>query len=166
MKKIICLLFLLPLLLACTQGAEDVPQAKAEAIEKHERCHLCGMMITKYPGPKGQVHLKGQSVVPKFCSTRDMFNFSLQAENKRQISALFVHDMGATDWEQPGDDAFIDAFIDAKTAWYVYGTSKKAVMGPAVASFKRQSQAVKFAQEFGGAVLPFEQVDLALLSGE
>jgi len=162
MKKLICVLFLIPTLFACTQGAADVQQVKAEAIEKHERCHLCGMMITKYPGPKGQVHLKGQSVVPKFCSTRDMFNFSLQAENKRQISALFVHDMGSTDWAHPSDDAF----IDAKAAWYVYGTSKKAVMGPAVASFKSESQAVKFAQEYGGAVLPFEQVDIALLSGE
>ncbi|WP_299790118.1 nitrous oxide reductase accessory protein NosL [uncultured Shewanella sp.] len=162
MKKLISLMFLIPALFACSQGAIDAPQAEARAIEKHERCHLCGMMITKYPGPKGQVHLKGQSKVPKFCSTRDMFNFALQAENRRQISALFVHDMGATDWDHPGDEAF----VDARTAWYVYGTSKKAVMGPAVASFKTQSQAVEFAREFGGAVLPFEQVDLALLSGE
>ncbi|MGS0682175.1 nitrous oxide reductase accessory protein NosL [Shewanella sp. 125m-7] len=162
MKKLICLLFLLPFLSACSESSADAKQYTAEAIHEHDRCHLCGMMITKYPGPKGQVHLKGQTVVPKFCSTRDMFNFALQPENKRQIEALFVHDVGATDWEHPTDDAF----IDGKTAWYVYGTSKKAVMGPAVASFKNQDDAVKFAQEFGGAVLPYEKIDIELLAGE
>ncbi|WP_065204290.1 nitrous oxide reductase accessory protein NosL [Shewanella woodyi] len=162
MKKLFCLLFLLPLLGACSDSAIDAKPLSAEAIHEHDRCHLCGMMITKYPGPKGQVHLKGQSIVPKFCSTRDMFNFALQAENKRQIEALFVHDLAVTDWVAPTDNAF----IDATQAWYVYGTSKKAVMGPAVASFKRQEDAVKFATEFGGAVFSYEQIDIALLAGE
>ncbi|GIU16258.1 MULTISPECIES: nitrous oxide reductase accessory protein NosL [unclassified Shewanella] len=162
MKKLICLLFLLPFISACSDSGADTKQYTAEAIHEHDRCHLCGMMITKYPGPKGQVHLKGQTVVPKFCSTRDMFNFALQAENKRQIEALYVHDVAATDWEHPKDEAF----TEATKAWYVYGTSKKAVMGPAVASFKNQDDAVKFAQEFGGAVLPYEKIDIALLAGE
>ncbi|MEC4728013.1 nitrous oxide reductase accessory protein NosL [Shewanella sp. D64] len=162
MKKLICLLFLLPLLSACSERSVDTAQYTAEVIHEHDRCHLCGMMITKYPGPKGQVHLKGQSVVPKFCSTRDMFNFALQTENKRQIEALFVHDAGATGWDTPTDDAF----IDATTAWYVIGSIKKVAMGSAVASFKNQADAVKFAKEFGGAVLPFEQIDIKLLAGE
>ncbi|ABZ75132.1 NosL family protein [Shewanella halifaxensis HAW-EB4] len=162
MKKLICLLFLLPLMSACSDSSADATQYTAQAIHEHDRCHLCGMMITKYPGPKGQVHLKEQSIVPKFCSTRDMFNFALQSENKRQIEALFVHDVAATDWEQPKDDAF----TDATQAWYVYGSIKKAVMGPAVASFKNKADAVKFAQEFGGAVLPYEKIDIALLAGE
>lgn len=162
MKKLICLLFLLPLLNACSESSADATQYKAEAIGEHDRCHLCGMMITKYPGPKGQVHLKGQSTVPKFCSTRDMFNFALQAENKRQIEAIFVHDAGATGWDAPTDDAF----TDATTAWYVIGSIKKAAMGPAVASFKSQADAVKFAKEFGGAVLPYDKIDIKLLAGE
>ncbi|MGS0828157.1 nitrous oxide reductase accessory protein NosL [Shewanella sp. 0m-8] len=162
MKKLICLLFLLPLLSACSESSADATQYTAEAIHEHDRCHLCGMMITKYPGPKGQIHLKGQTIVPKFCSTRDMFNFALQSENKRQIEALFVHDAGNTDWEKPQDSSF----TDAKTAWYVYGTIKKAVMGPAVASFKHQADAVNFAKEFGGAVLPYDKIDIQLLAGE
>ena len=162
MKKLICLIFLLPLLNACSDSSADVTQYTAEAIHEHDRCHLCGMMITKYPGPKGQVHLKGQSIVPKFCSTRDMVNFALQSENKRQIEALFVHDAGVTNWEKPTDDTF----VDAKTAWYVYGTSKKAVMGPAVASFKHKADATKFAEEFGGAVLAYDKITIELLAGE
>ena len=162
MKKLICLLLLIPFLTACGNEATDTTEYVAEAIHEHDRCHICGMMITKYPGPKGQVHLKGQTVVPKFCSTRDMFNFALQSENKRQITALFVHDVGATSWEKPSDDAF----IDAKTAWYVYGTTKKAVMGSAVATFKTEAAAKQFVKQYGGRVLTYDQIDISLLAGE
>ncbi|ACJ31287.1 NosL protein [Shewanella piezotolerans WP3] len=161
MKKFLCLL-LLPLLFACSQGADDNMVIEAPAIHDHDRCHMCGMMIKKYPGPKGQVHLKGQLVTPKFCSTRDMFNFVLQSENKRQVTQLFVHDMAITDWAAPQDSAF----IDAKTAWYVYGSSMKAVMGPAVASFGTKEAALKFAEELGGIVLSYDQIDTNLLAGE
>lgn len=162
MKKLTLILLLIPLLFACSRGDAVIEPIKAEAIHDHERCHLCGMMITKYPGPKGQVHLKNEEIVPKFCSTRDMFNFSLQPENERQITALMVHDMSATEWAVP-DDKY---FIDATQAWYVYGTSRKAVMGSAVASFATEEGAVQFAKEFGGAVLGYEQITLELLLGE
>ncbi|RTR31288.1 nitrous oxide reductase accessory protein NosL [Shewanella atlantica] len=161
MKKLILILLVIPVLFACSRGDAITKSIEAQAIHDHERCHLCGMMITKYPGPKGQLHLKGEEIVPKFCSTRDMFNFSLQAENQRQISALMVHDMSATEWAHP-DDKY---FIDATQAWYVYGTSRKAVMGPAVASFATEEGAVQFAKEFGGAVLGYEQITLELLAG-
>ncbi|PKH57784.1 nitrous oxide reductase accessory protein NosL [Shewanella sp. Choline-02u-19] len=161
MKKLWGLL-LLPLLFACSQDSSDTAVVVAQAIHEHDRCHMCGMMIKKYPGPKGQVHLKGQLVTPKFCSTRDMFNFALQSENQRQVTDLFVHDMATTNWESPEDSAF----IDAKTAWYVYGASKKAVMGPAVASFGTKEGALKFSQELGGIVLSYDQIDTQLLAGE
>lgn len=134
----------------------------APSIGSHDRCHLCGMMITKYPGPKGALLLKSAKIEPKFCSTRDMFNFVLQPENQRQISHLMVHDIGATKWDNPQDSAF----IDATKAWYVYGTSRQAVMGSAVASFATKESAQTFAEEFGGAVLQYEQITLGLLAGE
>jgi len=162
MKKLILTLLIIPLLFACSRGDAVIEPIQAEAIHDHERCHLCGMMIKKYPGPKGQLHLKSEEIVPKFCSTRDMFNFSLQPENKRQITAIMVHDMSVTDWSHPDDKHF----IDATKAWYVYGTSRKAVMGPAVASFGTEEGAVQFAKEFGGAVLGYEQITLELLAGE
>ncbi|WOT05516.1 nitrous oxide reductase accessory protein NosL [Shewanella youngdeokensis] len=161
MKKLLGLL-LLPLLFACGQNASDTVAVEAQAIHEHDRCHMCGMMIKKFPGPKGQVHLKGKELTPKFCSTRDMFNFALQSENKRQVTHLFVHDVAQTDWIAPEDSAF----IDAKTAWYVYGTSKKAVMGPAVASFGSKEAAAEFAEQFGGIVLRYDDIDTELLAGK
>ncbi|BDM62993.1 nitrous oxide reductase accessory protein NosL [Shewanella sp. NFH-SH190041] len=132
------------------------------AIGEHDRCHICGMMITKYPGPKGQLMLKDSDSVPKFCSSRDLFNFALQKENQRQISHLFVHDAGETDWQNPSDSAF----IDAKSAYYVYGTSKKAVMGPAVAPFASRKSAEQFAAQYGGRVLTYPDITLELLAGK
>lgn len=162
MKKLICLILLIPALIACSQGNSVPEQLVAQSISEHDRCHLCGMMITKYPGPKGALQLKSAEISPKFCSTRDMFNFALQPENKRQISHLMVHDMSVTEWKNPQDTSF----IDATKAWYVYGTSRKAVMGSAVASFSTKASAEAFAEEFGGAVLQYEQITLGLLAGE
>ncbi|MGL5360292.1 MAG: nitrous oxide reductase accessory protein NosL [Shewanella sp.] len=162
MKKFYSLLLLVPLLWGCNQTEANVGAQQAEMIHEHDRCHLCGMVITKYPGPKGQVHLKAEKMVPKFCSSRDMFNFALQSENKRQINYMMVHDAAATDWEHPDDGAF----IDAASAFYVYGTSKKAVMGPAVAPFSTQAAAEAFAKQYGGRVLRFEEITLELLAGD
>ncbi|WP_076412249.1 nitrous oxide reductase accessory protein NosL [Shewanella sp. UCD-KL12] len=161
MKKFLILCLILPSLFACSQGDVAAVKQQAETINTHDRCHQCGMMIKKYPGPKGQVHLRGETLVPKFCSTRDMFSFALQPENQRQITALMVHDMAVTDWQHPDDSSF----IDAKQAWYVYGTSKQAVMGPAVAPFNSKEAAEQFATEFGGAVLQFEDINLELIMG-
>ncbi|MEZ9139505.1 MULTISPECIES: nitrous oxide reductase accessory protein NosL [unclassified Shewanella] len=160
MKKILSLLLLVPLLFACTPdkvGAEA--SGHSHAIHEHDRCHMCGMMITKYPGPKGQLSLKNVEVNPSFCSTRDLFSFLLQPENTRQVNQVWVHDMAKTDWDNPKDEFF----IDGKTATYVYGTSRQAVMGPAVASFSTKQAAQDFAREFGGAVLKFDDITIELL---
>lgn len=161
MKKFLPLL-LISLLSACGADATGTADIKPIAIEQHDRCHLCGMKIKVYPGPKGELALKDSDQLVKFCSSRDMFNFALQKENQRQVAHLFVHDAGATDWENPSDDAF----IDAKSAYYVYGTNKKAVMGPAVAPFSSLEAAQHFADEYGGRVLEFNEINLALLAGE
>ncbi|MGL4472882.1 MAG: nitrous oxide reductase accessory protein NosL [Shewanella sp.] len=159
MKKRLCLL-MIPLLFACSDKPVAVDTNAVSPLTEHDRCHLCGMMITKYPGPKGQVVMDSSEYNPKFCSSRDMFNFALQPENKRQVTALFVHDAGVTEWEQPQDSAF----IDAKRAYYVYGTSRKAVMGPAVAPFSSLEAAEAFANQYGGQVLSFDDISLDLLA--
>ncbi|MBR9728788.1 nitrous oxide reductase accessory protein NosL [Shewanella intestini] len=161
MKKLLGLLVLIPLLFACSQEINTATAASAQPIHDHDRCHMCGMIIKNHPGPKGQTHLKGTTQNQSFCSTRDMFIFALQSENKRQITDMFVHDMSKTGWDHPADSAL----IDAKTAWYVYGSNKKAAMGPAVASFGNEASAQAFAQEYGGKVLRFEQITTELLTG-
>ena len=93
----------------------------------------------------------------KFCSTRDMFSYYLDPENTRNVSQILVHDMSKMPW---GSDSIDDKyFIDAKTAWFVTGSEKTGAMGKTLASFSLQSDAQAFADEFGGKVLSFADVN-------
>lgn len=137
---------------------EEVEQAlDPVAFHDSDECHVCGMIISDFPGPKGQAVEKGG--VKKFCSTAEMLGWWLQPENHHAQSKLYVHDMGRSHWDTP-DDAHL---IDAKTAYYVLGTGLKGAMGVVLASFAEQAVAQKIAADTGGRVLRFEEIDLALL---
>ena len=84
MKKL-TLLFTLLLTLALTACSDNSDQLKmlqqAVVIENGDECHLCGMLITHFDGPKGELFRKEQGdKVMKFCSTRDMFSYYLDPE--------------------------------------------------------------------------------------
>mgnify|MGYP003384346522 CR=1 FL=1 len=150
-------------LMSCSDQADQQKMLhKAVAMESSDECHLCGMLITRFDGPKGEVFRKetGDQVF-KFCSTRDMFSYYLDPENKRNVAQMFVHDMSKMPW---GSDSIDDKhFIDAKTAWYVIGSEKIGAMGETLASFSQQDDAQAFAKEFGGEVLGFDAIDYAAL---
>lgn len=135
---------------------------QAVAMESSDECHLCGMLITRFDGPKGEVFRKelGEQVF-KFCSTRDMFSYYLDPENQRNVSQMLVHDMSKMPW---GSDSIDDKyFMDAKTAWYVAGSQKTGAMGETLASFSQQKDAQAFANEFGGQVLSFTDINFDTL---
>ena len=150
-------------LMSCSDKADQAQMLhKAVAMESADECHLCGMLITRFDGPKGEVFRKemGDQVF-KFCSTRDMFSYYLDPENKRNVAQMFVHDMSKMPW---GSDSIDDKyFIDAKTAWYVIGSEKTGAMGETLASFSQQHDAQAFAKEFGGEVLGFDAISYAAL---
>jgi len=145
---------------ACGEAPSDLKLAQqAMTIERSDECHLCGMIITGFSGPKGQLYKRGSEQTLKFCSTRDMFAYLLDPEHKHAIQTIYVHDMAITPWDSP-DDEF---YIDARTAFYVVGHSKKGAMGPTLASFSDKNIANTFVQEFGGQVYPFEDINQKLL---
>jgi copper chaperone NosL len=78
------------------------------------------------------------------------------------VTALFVQDMGKTDWDKP-----VGSWIDAKKAFYVLGSKRLGSMGPTAASFSSQADAQAFAAQHGGKVLKFDEVtpDMANLDG-
>jgi len=143
-------------LASCGESKQEQMLHQAVKIESSDECHLCGMMITEFPGPKGEVYRKEGGSVKKFCSTRDMLSYYLDPENKRNVSQLFVHDMSKMPWGKTNDSYF----IDAKKAWFVAGSSKMGAMGKTLASFSKKDDAQAFAKEFGGKVLSFEQITL------
>jgi copper chaperone NosL len=150
-------------LMSCSDKAEKQKMLhQAVAIESADECHLCGMLITRFDGPKGEVFRKetGEQVF-KFCSTLDLFSYYLDPENKRNVAQILVHDMSKMPWGSESiDDKY---FIDAKTAWYVAGSEKTGAMGKTLASFSQQSDAQAFAKEFGGKVLSFADINYDVL---
>jgi copper chaperone NosL len=151
------------LLLSCSSANDERSTAiKAAEIESGDQCHLCGMVIQNFEGPKGQLVLKGDKQARKFCSNRDAFTFYLQPENQHRKQAIYVHDMSKTPWESPTNDHF----IAAEDAFYVYGSSRKAAMGIALASFSSQASAHAFMEEFGGQILAFSDITLELLASD
>lgn len=160
---IIAFSIVVTLIMSCSDKTEQQQIIhQAVAMESGDECHLCGMLITRFDGPKGEVFRKEQgNRVFKFCSTRDMFSYYLDPENKRNVAQMLVHDMSKMPW---GSDSIDDKyFIDAKTAWYVAGSEKTGAMGQTLASFSQQSDATAFAKEFGGQVLSFKEINFDAL---
>lgn len=141
----------------CGDDAGKAISLSPHPIGPYDECFLCGMTISEYPGPKGQAFLSGHEAPAKFCSTTDMFAWLLQPEAGAVVRDVFVHDMGATDWNRPSDDHF----IDARQAWYVVGHHLRGAMGATLASFATRTAAEEFAADHEGAyVLSFSAVDL------
>ncbi len=159
------LIFAFITLAACSKKEETkVMLHQAVKIEQADECHLCGMLIANFAGPKGELFRKGvteasSNEVRKFCSTRDMFSFYLDPENKRNVTSILVHDMSKSPWGEPNDNYF----IDARKAWFVAGSSQTGAMGETLASFSAKTDAEAFAVEFGGKVLSFDDVDNSVL---
>ncbi len=144
-------------LTACS-GEEEQTTVRPDpvSIEAGDECHVCGMVITKFPGPKGEAITEKNQQVRKFCSTRDMFAWMLQPENVNRDHTLYVHDMAQTDWQSPVDTTL----IDAREAFYVVGSERTGAMGPTLASFATRSAAQEFIKEYGGHVLKYSEITL------
>ncbi len=159
--RTISVALLLVLGVACSEqeSSEKAMVRQAVAIEQADECHLCGMIISNYPGPKGETYSKSSDSVNKFCSTRDLFSFVLQPENTRQVKEIYVHDTCKTPWQRPEDEYF----IDAREAWYVIGSEKTGAMGKTLASFGKKADAEVFIGEFGGKLYSFEEITIDVL---
>ncbi|MDX2320829.1 MAG: nitrous oxide reductase accessory protein NosL [Moritella sp.] len=158
--KVFSLATVFMLLVGCSEDTSKQEMVRqAVAIEQADECHLCGMIISNFPGPKGEHFSSNTESINKFCSTRDLFSFILQPENKRQVKEVFVHDMSKTPWATPGDEHF----IDARTAWFVIGSSQKGAMGKTLGSFSSKVDAGVFIEEFGGQLYAFDDITIDIL---
>jgi len=144
-------------ILGCEKAASPTATEASLAFHPSDECHVCGMVITDFPGPKGAA--VGADGVKKFCSPAEMLGWWLQPENHRADVKLYVHDMGHSHWDAP-DDAHL---IDARTAYFVIGSRLKGAMGVVLASFSDLEAAQKLAHEAGGKVLRLEDIDQKLL---
>jgi len=148
------------LIAGCSEPENDAVKQPAMVLEGGDECHLCGMIILNFPGPKSELYQQGNGTVRKFCSTRDMFSYALDPEHTSTLQSIWVHDMGKSAWDSP-DDQF---FTDARHAWYVINSEKKGAMGPALASFSKEQDAIDFAKDFQGKILRYEELSLQVIS--
>ncbi|MBK1873714.1 nitrous oxide reductase accessory protein NosL [Marinobacter sp. 1-3A] len=163
LKSLPLLLMFALLLVGCSGEADKVVEKPAPVhIESGDECHVCGMAITRFPGPKGEVITEKEQAVHKFCSTRDMFAWVLQPENVMRKHTLYVHDMSQTEWASPDDTAL----IDAREAVYVIGSERKGAMGQTMASFSTEAAAHDFMKEYGGELLRYDAITLEHLNTE
>ncbi|MDO7898769.1 nitrous oxide reductase accessory protein NosL [Pseudomonas citrulli] len=144
-------------LAACDQAGPPPASEAPLGFHRGDECHVCGMVITDFPGPKGAA--VGAGGVKKFCSPAEMLGWWLQPENHRADVKLYVHDMGRSHWDAP-DDAHL---IDARTAYFVVGSGLKGAMGVVLATFAEAQAAQKLATETGGRVLRLEDIDQKVL---
>ncbi|CAG0968107.1 Copper-binding lipoprotein NosL [Methylophilaceae bacterium] len=146
-------LLLLAALAACGQME---PPAEPQEIKPGTACSMDGMILADFPGPKGQIHyVSGKPDF--FCDTMEMFSIYLQPEEQKRVTGIFTQDMGKADWEKPQDH-----WIDARTAYFVLGSSRTGSMGPTLASFADQEAAETFAKQYGGKVLRFDEVTIEM----
>ncbi|WP_342774438.1 nitrous oxide reductase accessory protein NosL [Halomonas nitroreducens] len=153
------MLLLVLSLAGCTDASTTAAQAAPQPITAGDSCHVCGMLITEHPGPKGQAFLDGADAPRKFCSTLELFVFLAQPETASRLSHAYVHDIGVTTWGTPADEAF----IRADEAWYVVGHDRRGSMGHTLASFADRDDAEAFRREHGGRTLAYADIDLDLL---
>lgn len=147
---------------ACDGGSGKGTAQSAVEPDADAACALDGMLLADFPGPKAQIHYVGVADPDYFCDTVEMFHLVLAPEQVRAVAALYVQDMGAAEWDAP-----VGHWIDAKQAWYVVGSKRLGSMGPTIASFARETDARRFAEQHGGAVHAYVAItaDMAVLDG-
>ena len=145
-------------LAACSDRAAEAQALAPVEFGTATACELDGMLLADYPGPKAQIHYAGQAAPTFFCDTVELFNLLLRPEQVRKVLAAYVQDMGRADWNQPRGH-----WIDATSAVYVRGSKRLGSMGPTLASFAQAADARKFAAEYGGSVLGYAEIKVAMV---
>ena len=141
-------LVLLLFMAACSKSDKPV-DVKPIKLDRSISCAVCGMIPVDFPGAKGQIHYSSGKV-DSFCSTLDMFTFYLQPDRPKNISAVFVNDMGKADWFHP-------------EAHYVLGGDVMGPMGEALVPFSELSVARSYVEDHGGKVARFDDVEMNML---
>lgn len=148
-------------LAGCGREGGDAAAVAAADFDNAASCALDGMLLSEYPGPKGQMWVSGQAQPEWYCDTVELLNVMLRPEQVRKLRGAWVQDMARADWDRPRGH-----WIDARSAHYVLGSRRKGSMGATAASFADAAAAKAFADQQGGRVVAYaelkpEMVDLS-----
>lgn len=148
-------LLLFIFLVAACEKTQPLEVAPAQTLTREANGYYCLMTVINHSGPKGQIILSDKKQALWFTSVRDTIAFTLSPEEPKNIAAIYVNDMSDANWDNPGEDNW----IDAREAWYVLGSKRSGGMGAAEAvPFSTKEQAELFSSNQGGNVYAFAEI--------
>ena len=149
---------------ACDEKAElaQVPPPKEPGPDAIG--HYCGMAVAEHEGPKGQIFIEGRSDPVWFSSVRDTLAFTMLPEEPKNLSAIYVNDMGrSANWSQPEPGTW----ILAQDALFVAGSTATGGMGAReVVPFGDHAVAERFRSVHGGEIFALGEVPEAFVLGD
>ncbi len=163
MYKFLVLFFIL-LLSSLSACEKNVPVAMpdAQTLTREANGYYCLMTVVYHKGPKGQIILTDNKVL-WFTSVRDTIAFTLSPEEPKNIAAIYVNDMTGANWDNPGEDNW----VDAKKAWYVLGSNKVGGMdAPETVPFGSEKGAQDFVAKNGGTVYTYNKIPAEYITGD
>jgi len=135
-------------------------QAEKIHVNKGDHCLIRKIDVSKYPQWVAKV-VTIQNKTAYFSSPKSMFEYIFSAARWPELGALNSNDLKSV---QVSDFKTGDA-IDAKTAYYVYGSRKTSPGGDDLVPFRSKSDAEAFVKRNGGArILRFSDISLALIN--
>lgn len=157
-------LLLLLALLACGKNEQASAPPPPKPIAGNSIAEFCNMALSEHSGPKGQIFVNKRAEPYWFASVRDTFAFVMLPEEPKDITAIYVSDMGkAKNWDQP------DVWTDARKAVFVIASRKRGGMGEDEAvPFSDEAAAQAFVAENGGRTVHFDDMpkDYILPNGD
>ena len=149
--------------------ASGLAPTAARAVPADARCPVCGMFPARSPQWAAQVIFSNgdaqffDSPLSLFQYLHDMARYGA-GRQAQQIVAQYVTDAGSPPLS-PDGMAPKSRWIDARTAFYVHGSSAKGPMRAGnLPAFASREAAQAFAASRGGVVLAFDGVDAPLIA--
>ena len=139
----------------CDNADAPVAVPKPAELSGEAIGYYCNMTVADHRGPKGQIFLADRQQPLWFTSVRDTIAFTMLPEEPKNISVVYVSDMGRANWDTPEPGTWTDAM----NAWYVVGSGRVGGMGaPEVVPFSEKTKAEAFQAQHGGRVLGFADI--------
>lgn len=139
-------------------AASGLPLEAARPVPADVRCPVCGMYPARSPDWAAQVIFANgdaqffDSPLSLFMYLNDVARYS-PGRSADEIVAHYVTDVSSKTW------------TDARSAFYVHGSSAKGPMRAGnLPAFASKKAALQFAEQRGGAVLAYADVDAALVT--
>ncbi len=129
-------------------------------VNKDERCLIRQVKVSKYPQWVAKVvTIQNKSVY--LSSPKSMFEYIFAAARWPELGALNINDMKSIEVT----DFKTGEAIDAKTAYYVYGSNKTSPGGDDLVPFANKADAEAFMKHNNGKrVLRFSKISIALIN--